>query len=257
MKSHLIRWINAVLGGLGLRLVRSDSTEDLEGTFHSWHYLRHNARRLEHLASLLVPTSGKSVLEIGAGIGDHSSYYLDRGCTVTITDSRPENVAYVKKRYPDCEAYVLDLEQSDFARRIDRKYDVVHCYGLLYHLSDPAHAIKEVAPYCKELMLIETAVSLGAEESNYQKKEDKTNPSQAMSGMGSRPTRAWLLSEMKKHFEHVYLPKTQPNHEEFPDDWSAAEKSGREARAVFICSNAPLDNPLLTEELPDRQEKQL
>ena len=83
MKSHLIRWINAALGGLGLRLVRSDSTEDVEGTFHSWHYLRHNARRLEHLASLQIPIRGKSVLEIGAGIGDHSSYYLDRGCTVT------------------------------------------------------------------------------------------------------------------------------------------------------------------------------
>lgn len=46
--------------------------------FHSYDYLRHNARRLEHLASLGLPITGRSVLEVGAGIGDHSHFYIDR-----------------------------------------------------------------------------------------------------------------------------------------------------------------------------------
>jgi len=40
--------------------------------FHSVGYLRHNARRLEHLNSLGLDISGRSVLELGAGIGDHT-----------------------------------------------------------------------------------------------------------------------------------------------------------------------------------------
>ena len=45
--------------------------------------LRMNARRLEHLAGLGLPIAGRDVLEVGAGIGDLTSAFLDRGCQVT------------------------------------------------------------------------------------------------------------------------------------------------------------------------------
>jgi hypothetical protein len=47
------------------------------GLFHSPDYIRHNARRLEHLASLRLPIHDATVLEIGAGIGDHTTFYLE------------------------------------------------------------------------------------------------------------------------------------------------------------------------------------
>src|SRR5688572_10851078 len=59
--------------------------------FHAPSYLRHNARRLEHLATLGLPIAGSTVLEVGAGIGDHTSFYLDRGCTVTTVEAREAN----------------------------------------------------------------------------------------------------------------------------------------------------------------------
>lgn len=43
-----------------------------ERHFHSIFYLRHNARRQEHLATLGLDLGNKSVLEVGAGIGDHT-----------------------------------------------------------------------------------------------------------------------------------------------------------------------------------------
>ena len=61
----------------------------LEG-FRSDHYQRHNRRRQEHLATLELPIAGRSVLEVGAGIGDHTAFFTDRGCRVTATDGRPE-----------------------------------------------------------------------------------------------------------------------------------------------------------------------
>ena len=46
--------------------------------FHTDHYLRHNQRLLEHLATLGLPIAGRTVLEVGAGIGDLTSFFLDR-----------------------------------------------------------------------------------------------------------------------------------------------------------------------------------
>jgi len=64
---------------------------DLKETFHSKHYLLHNEKRLAHLARLGLPIEpNMPVLEVGTGIGDHTSFFLDRGCVVTSTKGRPE-----------------------------------------------------------------------------------------------------------------------------------------------------------------------
>ncbi len=55
--------------------------------FLSYHYQRHNQRRLEHLATLGLSIAGSTVLEVGAGIGDHTSFFLDRGCHVVCTEA--------------------------------------------------------------------------------------------------------------------------------------------------------------------------
>ena len=62
---------------------------EAEKSFRGGHYQRHNARRQEHLASLQLDLAGKRVLEVGAGIGDHTTFFLDRECTVVATEPRP------------------------------------------------------------------------------------------------------------------------------------------------------------------------
>jgi hypothetical protein len=51
--------------------------------FFSQHYTQHNQARLKHLASLGLPIGGRTVLEVGAGPGDDTAFYLERGCRVT------------------------------------------------------------------------------------------------------------------------------------------------------------------------------
>lgn len=226
--------------------------KDCLGVFHSHHYLRHNARRQEHLASLGIPVAGASVLEVGAGIGDHSHYFLDRGCLLTITEGRDENLKLLRERYPLADIRHLDLE--DPTPLEDAPFEVVYCYGLLYHLSKPEVAIEYLGRCSAGLLLIETCVSFGdGVEVNYTS-EDQTDPSQAASGTGCRPTRHWVHRELKRHFEFVYCPRSQPNHEEFPIDWTIPDQHPAPlARAVFIASRRPVDNPWLTDELPMRQ----
>jgi hypothetical protein len=226
----------------------------LLGNFHSQHYLRHNARRLEHLASLHLPVAGLSVLEVGAGIGDHSHYYIDRGCKITITDSRPENINYIRAHYPDCDVQFLDMDHptpipgSPFA--------VTHCYGLLYHLANPEQALEFLGKQTSQMLLLETCVSFGQNEKINLVEENQYNPTQAHSGIGCRPTRPWLFKKLQTLFEYVYIPKTQPNHEEFPLDWTAPEKHHADfQRAVFIASRKKLMNDSLTSSLINIQTR--
>lgn len=222
--------------------------------FHSNHYLRHNARRLEHLASLRIPVAGMSVLEVGAGIGDHSHYYIDRGCRITITEVRAENLNLLRQRYPNCDVQFLDMESPSHVG--GSPFDVVHCYGLLYHLSKPKQALAFLSQNTRRMLFLETCVSFDENEGINLTGEEQSNPTQAYSGTGCRPTRAWLFRELQGLFEYVYLPTTQPCHEEFPLDWTTPEnhKAGLQ-RAIFIGSRKRLEKETLMESLVLQQTR--
>jgi Methyltransferase domain len=222
-------------------------------SFATDHYRRHNSRRLEHLATLGLDLSDRRVLELGAGIGDHTSFFLDRGCRVTALEGRPENVEILKVRFPSAETLWLDLdddETSDLGR-----FEIVYAYGVLYHLAEPRRAIARMSAWCSDLLLLETCVSFGVEAAVNPVAEDANDPSQSVRGLGCRPTRRWVIEVLRSQFAHVYVPMTQPWHEEFPVDWSQPALSGGLTRAIFIASRRLIENPLLVKELPDRQTR--
>jgi hypothetical protein len=104
--------------------------------------------------------------------------------------------------------------------------------------------------------LLESCVSFGEAEQIVRVPEHSGSPSQACSGVGCRPTRAWIFSELRKHFAFVYMPRTQPNHPQFPLDWTAPPPDRRLlTRAVFIATRTPLNNDALSAELLDRQSR--
>jgi hypothetical protein len=225
---------------------------DPEDEFSSFEYRRHNQRRQEHLASLGLPLDGKTVLEVGAGIGDHTSFFIDRGCDVTTTDGRPENVDLLRRRYPTLDVQLLDLDPP---ATDPGSVDVVYCYGLLYHLSHPEAAIRYLSRSARELLLLETCVSLGSDEAVNLVQEQRTSPSQAVSGTGCRPTRAWIWARLREEFDFVYASATQPWHEEFPLDWNAPPPAGQLTRAVFVGARVPVEVDDLLSELPAVQRR--
>jgi Methyltransferase domain len=245
----------ATIARKAARKLRGERPQHLSPTadFHSWEYLRHNQRRQEHLASLGLPLENRTVLETGAGIGDHTSFFLDRGCTVVVTEPREENLEILRRRYPKLDVVALDLDRPDPA--LDTRAEVVYCYGTLYHVSEPAVALAFLSEHCDDLLLLETWVSPDTGEDVRIVDEVQSMPSQAVSGHGSRPTRAWVVARLRQEFPHVYLTTTQPWHEEFPLDWTGDLDPRRPTRAVFVASRRPLDNPLLTEEIPLRQTR--
>jgi len=219
--------------------------------FWSTHYTRHNQRRQEHLASLGLALTDRTVLEVGAGIGDHTSFFLDRNCTVTVTESQEQNLAILRTRNPELHISRLDLNDPP---REPITADIVYCYGTLYHLHEPAIAIRWMTSCATDMLLLETCVAAGEGETVHPFEESAGNPDNSTDGYGCRPTRSWIRRELAIGFAHVYIPLLQPSHEEFPLDWSRPELADETLiRAVFVASHLPIVNPLLTEEIPMTQ----
>ncbi|CAN5333999.1 hypothetical protein BH10PSE2_BH10PSE2_07790 [soil metagenome] len=218
-------------------------------------YLRMNTARLEHLSSVLqrmgsyAPTG--SLLELGAGIGDHTAFWIDRGFRVVSSDARPECVEAIKNRFPDLNVRLID---ADAPQSFEERFDVVYAYGLLYHLQRPALAIASMSQACSGTLFLETCVSFGDELAVNLVPEPADLPSQSFHGMGCRPTRPWVFAELQKHFLHVYQLGWQPNHEQFPTDWSAPESAKAALhRAIFVASRTPLNVPGLVPRVLNRQ----
>jgi len=229
------------------------STKAEQKIFLSDRYQRLNYRRLEHLASLGLDIEGSTVLEAGAGIGDLTSFFIDRKCQIVTSDARDENIEKLRLRYPELEILNLDLDNPP--EMFSRSFDIVYCYGVLYHLKHPDIAIEFMAKCCKKMLLISTCVSYVEENELHLCDEDIFEPTQSVSGAGCRPSRSWVVNELKKHFEFVYLPTTQPNHEQFPIDWNLNTLPNQQGltRSVFVASRQAIQNTNLRKEILDKQ----
>lgn len=215
------------------------------------HYQEHNAARLRHLDSLGLPLQNRRVLEVGSGPGDHTAFYVERECSIVSVDARQECLDALKARFPQVETHRIDMNEAALSSL--GVFDVVHCYGLLYHLARPEVAIEAMADSCGDagVLLLETCVSAGDTLDTYPIAE-RADSTQAVGGIGCRPTRAWVFATLRKNFKFVYQTRTQPNHPEFPLDWTVS-LTGPLSRAVFVASGQSLDEALFSPHLLDRQ----
>jgi 2-polyprenyl-3-methyl-5-hydroxy-6-metoxy-1,4-benzoquinol methylase len=221
-------------------------------------------RRQEHLATLGLDLASRTVLEVGAGIGDHTGFFLDRGCKVLSTDGRKENLAVFRKRYfvefswytniGKLEIAELDIDHPP--QTVPGRFDIVYCYGTLYHLEHPGEALDFLSRCCDSLLLLETSVSFGNDKHMRMADEDPSFVSQSIHGKGCHPSRPWVFSKLQELFEFAYMPTTQPCHEQFPLDWTQHVSTPRRAkRAVFIGSRTKLVNSMLLDYVPDKQTR--
>ena len=222
--------------------------------FHSNNYLNINKARLEHLESLDLELNNKSVLELGAGIGDLSSFFINKGCNITITEGREENIKTLKNTI-DPQHHIIQLDVENLSK-LKIKVDIDFAYGILYHLSNPEKAIKDMSDKTSDMLLLETCVSFDDDPPINPINESLNDPTQAIHGIGCRPSRAWVFNELKKHFQYVYIPKTQPLHKHFITDFTNKAKynDAENKRAVFIASRKDLKNNKLSNYLLDKYD---
>lgn len=220
--------------------------------FQAPHAQANNQLRLEHLHSLGLDLENKRVLEVGAGIGELSPFFLERHCELSAIEIRPENIGRLQQRFPQVTTYQIDLDL--LPKHFDETYEVVFAYDILSYLQVPEKTIQWLASRTEELLLIETQVSPARTESIHFNNAENSHRHLSFHGKENKPTRLWLLNQLKKHFPYVYFTKTQPRWLHFPTVW---EKSDKPCRCVIIASRTPLDNELLTQTIPKTQTSPL
>jgi len=205
-----------------------------------------NKARLDHLDRLGLELSGKTVLDAGCGVGHLAGYFAGKGCDVMCLDAREENITMLKKNYPRLNATVADVEKESM--RAYGQFDIVFCYGLLYHLENPAAAIRNLARACGRTLLLETCVTDSRAPVMQLVRESGDND-QALSGIGCRPSESYVLMLLlSEGFSNIYLPSVRPEHRDYKyaarDDGSHW-RDGSVMRRVIIASREPLSDVLL------------
>ncbi len=162
-----VRWYHEFDFGNGLR-ARS-CTPDVRPHRRVWSFLE---RQLE-----AVDFRGKTVLDTGCWDGYWSFYAERRGAkSVLATDDRSQNWAtgeglpLARQLLGSSVEVRQDVSVYDL-RSLGRTFDVIFCFGVYYHLLDPALAFAQLRHCCRpgSLVLVEGDVGLwlGANEVMY------------------------------------------------------------------------------------------
>lgn len=205
-----------------------------------------NYARMEHLESLNLPIEGKKVLDVGCGVGHLSQFFVKRNCQVLCVDARKENIVSLFTRYPNINAVVASVENTPLSRF--GMFDIVFCYGLLYHLENPISALRNMESACKEFLLLETIIT-DYELPLLRLEEEPICNDQALKGLACRPTPSYIVLVLRRiGFTHIYIPKIVPNHQDFKFQWKndlSWSREGHNLRCIFVAAKMELKSPNL------------
>jgi len=217
------------------------------GVFDTDAARRLNEARMRHLDSLGLDLAGRTVADVGCGVGNLSGFFVERGCRVFASDAREENIAELRRRHPDLPSRVLDIEVDPLAGH--GMFEVVFCFGLLYHLENPLAGIRNMEAACSGLLLLETLVCDSPKPILYLVDEPAETRNQAAKGLGVRPSPAWVAMALHRcGFPYVYSTVSVPDHEDFHYEWKgslAYSHAGHPIRCVFVGSKERLSNDRL------------
>ena len=97
---------------------------------------------------------GMKILDLGAGTGEYSLYFAKNGYEVTAVELVEKHVNQIKERtLPGISLEVFQGNAIDISMVGDKSYDIVFCFGPLYHLTkteDRMKCISEVKRVCKD-----------------------------------------------------------------------------------------------------------
>lgn len=202
--------------------------------------------QIDHLEQLNLPVDNKRVLDVGCGVGLFTPYYTKRGCTIVGIDGRKENIEEMRNNYPNVEGIVADI-QSDSLDHLG-KFDIIHCYGLIYHLESPIRVMRHLSNMCKEFMIISTIIC-DSKMPIMQIADETKTVNQALDGIGCRPSPSFLVMALNRcGFKFVYGVKEVPNHPEFQFEWLNNfdwNRNSHNMRCILIASHHPISNRML------------
>jgi FkbM family methyltransferase len=199
---------------------------------------------MERLLVDLIPSySLDTTLDVGCGVGYFSRRLADLGLTVRALDSRPQNIEEARRRNPDIPFWVQDIEQP-LASGIG-SFDLVLCFGLLYHLENPFSAIRNLFTLTTKMLFIESRVIPGHELAASLFEETESHD-QSLNYVALIPSESSFVKMLYcAGFPYVYRTDRLPDHDDFRET-----PISRKKRTVLVAAKTHLTHNFL-ELLPE------
>lgn len=119
--------------------------------------------RIAFLDKLLMKWRGPQLstgLDAGAGVGYFASHLANRHkLRVTALDIRSSNVEEARRRHREPQFLVADVEDASTLSL--GVFDLVVACGLIYHLENPARAVRHLAQMTQHLLVVESMIAPG------------------------------------------------------------------------------------------------
>lgn len=175
---------------------------------------------------------GKTLLELGGGYGHNGNEFSKMGAIVTSTDAREEHINNGKIIYPHMSFMLLDSDKL----QIEKKYDIILHWGLLYHLSEIENHLNIVCKNC-DILLLETEVCDSDNEFFYLT-TNENGYDQAFNSIGIRPSQQYVEKILRNNgFEYKMIIDPIINSGFHNYDWTIANTNAwrHGLRRFWIC----------------------
>jgi SAM-dependent methyltransferase len=180
----------------------------------------------------------RTALDMGCGVGYYSAMLQGLGLQVTATDARAENIAEARNRHPGIDFRVADAEDPSLAAL--GTFDLVVCFGLLYHLENPMRAIRNLRALTGKLLILQS-MAVPDEQPFLFLLDEPPGEDQSLRAVSCYPSEGAIIKMAHRAgFPHVYRFCELPNHEDFRAGVGRAR-----ARTVIAASVPALHSPLV------------
>ena len=173
-------------------------------------------------------------VDTGCGVGFFSQTLAECGLNVCGFDGRGENVTEARRRFPH-----IPFEQADIEGKAILElgqFDLVLCFGLLYHLENPLLAVRHLRGLTGKCLLLES-MCLPEEKAAMLLREEPNQEDQSLSDVAWYPSEGTLVKMLYRGgFGNVYRVIPLPDHEDFRE---TTEHTRR--RTVLLASAEPID----------------
>ncbi len=210
--------------------------------FDQQHYDALNSARGESLRRLLPDLkqrlSIETVLDLGCGLGHYAAILHENGFRVLAVDGRKENIEEARRRFPHLEFQFADAQ--DPALNQLGSFDLVFCFGLLYHLENPFRVLRNIANLTRKATLVEGIVYPSPEPAMVLMDENN-GLDQGLHFMAFYPSEPCLIKMLRRSgFAYCYQPDKMPRHPEY-----RTGRDGFRRRTVIIASKSSIESPSL------------
>jgi SAM-dependent methyltransferase len=198
--------------------------------------------RIEFLRRVIEPWKSelnlRTALDLGCGVGHFSAMLRELGLQVTAVDARPDNIAEARSRISGVDFRVADVEDPSLAAL--GTFDLVVCFGLLYHLENPLRALRNIHALSGKLMLLES-ISVEGENPFLFLLDEPPGDDQSLRAVSCYPSEGAIIKmAYRAGFPHVYRFRELPDHEDFRPVVGRAR-----VRTVIAASIPPLNSHLI------------